>query len=144
MGIPEQLNGFFSEDDFRNYPLIDIPQKFDDARGTILNIADGKLGDVAVIFSNKNSIRANHVHENDWHICYLLRGSMKYEWQDTNKSKTYISVVPGQMIFTPGRTPHKMTFLEESIFVTVSALSRTQEKYDSDTIKLPDNFFNEV
>ena len=144
MEIPEQLNGFFSKKDFHNYPFLDIPQKFDDARGSILNIADGNLGDVAIIFSNPESVRANHMHRNDWHICYLLSGSMKYEWQDANDLIDHVLVAPGQMIFTPPETPHKMTFLEQSIFVTVSALSRTQDKYDSDTSKLPDDFFHNV
>lgn len=143
MRIPEQLISFFSNKDFHAYPFLEIPQKFNDSRGSILNIADGILGDVAIIFSNQGSIRANHVHKNDWHICYLLDGAMRYEWQDSGGPISVVQVLSGQMIFTPPETPHKMTFLEKSIFVTVSALSRTQEKYDLDTAPLPDAFFPE-
>jgi len=115
MKIPTALSSLFSEEHFVNYPKVVIPQEFFDDRGSIRNIADGALGDVAVITSVNTSIRANHYHDKDWHLSYIVSGSM--------------------------RSPHKMIFLEESTFIAVSALSRNQENYESDTKRLPENFF---
>jgi hypothetical protein len=45
------------------------------------------------------------------------------------------------MVYTPSKAPHKMVFLEDSVFIAISELSRVQENYEADTKRLPDNFF---
>ena len=143
MEIPEELSKIFTEDHFKNYPKVLVPQNFEDERGVIKNIADGKLGDVAIITSKANSVRANHVHDDDWHLSYLVSGSMKYFWKNEIEASETKSVVvkAGEMVYTPKKSPHKMLFLEDSIFIAVSQLSRVQENYEEDTKRLPDNFF---
>ena len=139
MTFPPELLSYFSPGDFENYPIIKIPQTFTDNRGSIINLADGVLGDVALIQSKQNSIRANHYHQEDWHLCYLIEGKFKYEWYrigDTKVSAT--TILPGQLIFTPKLVAHRLQFLEPSKFITISKLSRISEKYESDTIRLPD------
>jgi mannose-6-phosphate isomerase-like protein (cupin superfamily) len=139
--IPNALQKYFKANSFQNYPLIEIPQRFIDARGSILNIADGDLGDVAVITSNIDSMRANHTHNEDWHLSYLIEGEIKYFWEDQHQQKSII-IKPGQLFYTPPKTPHKMLFLKESIFIAVAAMSRTQENYENDTTRLDDGYFN--
>ena len=139
--IPLALQKYFTKDSFLNYPVIEIPQKFIDTRGSIVNIADGALGDVAVITSKPNSIRANHVHKEDWHLSYLVDGEIKYFWEEDLKQKSII-IKPGELFYTPPKTPHKMLFLKESIFIAVAAMSRTQENYENDTTRLEDGHFN--
>jgi uncharacterized RmlC-like cupin family protein len=143
MEIPKELSKIFPEDHFKNYPKVLVPQIFEDERGVIKNIADGKLGDVAIITSKANSVRANHVHDEDWHLSYLVSGSMKYFWKSEIEASETNSVVvkAGEMVYTPKKSPHKMQFLEDSIFIAVSQLSRVQENYEEDTKRLPDNFF---
>jgi quercetin dioxygenase-like cupin family protein len=141
MEIPSTLSSLFSEENFVNYPKILIPQIFNDDRGSIKNLADGRLGDVAIISSQKSSIRANHVHENDWHFSYLVSGQMIYFWKDPNKEVQSLIVKAGEMVYTPPKIPHKMEFLEESVFIAISELSRSQNNYDLDTKKMPENFF---
>jgi uncharacterized RmlC-like cupin family protein len=121
-----------------------IPQSFVDERGLIENIADGSLGDVAVITSKANAVRANHVHQNDWHISYLISGAMEYYWIDEYKEKIVksITVVGGEMVYTPQKVPHKMVFSEDSVLIAISGLSRVQENYEFDTKRLPNDFFN--
>jgi uncharacterized RmlC-like cupin family protein len=138
--IPKSLSSLFTKVHFETYPKILIPQSFEDTRGSISNIADGKLGDVAVITSKNTSIRANHIHENDWHLSYLVTGQMKYFWDD-GLGVNEVLVDAGEMFYTPPKTPHKMEFLKDSIFIAVSYLSRSQEKYDEDTRKLPIDYF---
>jgi uncharacterized RmlC-like cupin family protein len=144
MDIPKELSKIFTGDHFKNYPKVLVPQNFEDERGIIKNIADGKLGDVAIITSKANSIRANHVHDNDWHLSYIVSGSMKYFWKNemnTNEIKNIV-VKAGEMVYTPNKSPHKMQFLEDSTFIAISQLSRVQENYEEDTKRLPDNFFD--
>jgi dTDP-4-dehydrorhamnose 3,5-epimerase-like enzyme len=139
MTIPPELISYFSPSDFENYPLIKIPQIFNDDRGSIINLADGALGDVAIIHSKKNAIRANHYHRDDWHLCYLLEGKFQYEWfsiEDKNLFST--TILPGELIFTPKLVAHRLQFLEPSKFITISKLSRITDKYESDTVRLLD------
>ena len=143
MKIPSALSSLFSEEHFVNYPKIVIPQEFFDDRGSIRNIADGALGDVAVITSVSTSIRANHYHDKDWHLSYVVSGSMRYLWKEELDSEIENSLIVkgGEMVYTKPGSPHKMIFLEETTFIAVSALSRNQENYESDTKRLPENFF---
>jgi len=141
MEIPSTLSSLFSEENFMNYPKVLIPQIFNDDRGSIKNLADGRLGDVAIISSQKSSIRANHVHENDWHFSYLISGQMRYFWKDSNKQVQSLIVKAGEMVYTPPKIPHKMQFLEDSVFIAISELSRSQNNYEADTKKMPENFF---
>ena len=143
VNIPNGLSSIFTDKDFASYPKVLVPQNFVDDRGSIKNIADGKLGDVAVITSKANSIRANHVHDHDWHLSYLVSGSMKYYWSTGLENSKFESVIvdSGEMIYTPPKVPHKMVFLEDSVFIAISGLSRVQENYEADTKKLLDNFF---
>jgi uncharacterized RmlC-like cupin family protein len=138
--IPKELNKYFQSGSFSQYPLVKIPQEFIDARGSIVNIADGVLGDVAVIKSNTNSIRANHTHKEDWHLSYLVEGEIKYFWEEGDKQNS-IMIQPGQLFYTPPKVPHKMLFLKDSIFIAVAALSRTQENYENDTTRLDEKYF---
>jgi dTDP-4-dehydrorhamnose 3,5-epimerase-like enzyme len=143
MEIPMELSKIFTDIHFKEYPKVLVPQNFTDERGTIKNIADGKLGDVAIISSKANSIRANHVHDNDWHLSYVVSGSMRYFWKSDIQANEVRSVLveAGEMVYTPKKAPHKMQFLEDSIFIAISQLSREQENYEGDTKRLPDNFF---
>jgi cupin superfamily acireductone dioxygenase involved in methionine salvage len=143
MQIPKEISGYFKTENFQNYPKISIPQQFQDERGFILNLADGSLGDVALITSKPNTYRASHVHKEDWHLCYLLSGKILYEWKDPDGlGEVYSAEINvGELLFTPPGTPHRMYFSEESHFVAISKLSRISENYEMDTSRLPSNFF---
>ncbi len=141
MDLPKELSSMFKADDFKEYPFVRVPQFFEDERGTISNIADGHLGDVAVITSEKNAIRANHVHTEDWHLSYLLNGSMNYIWKDEDGVEDSVIVFPGQMVYSPPGIPHKMIFSEKSTFIAIAAKNRSSEDYEQDTHRLPEDFF---
>jgi quercetin dioxygenase-like cupin family protein len=142
--IPKEISTFFSETDFADYPRLEIPQFFLDERGTISNIADGVLGDVAVIISKRNSVRANHVHSEDWHLSYLVYGQMNYYWRDSDKLNQSRIINSGELVFTPRNIPHRMEFKEDSCFIAISKLSRTTENYELDTLRLNPNYFNDI
>jgi uncharacterized RmlC-like cupin family protein len=142
MRIPKELSNLFEEKHFANYPIVEIPQSFSDERGSIENIADGTLGDVAVITSAAGAMRANHVHKDDWHLSYMLQGSMNYFWKDEFGKENIVVVSSGQMVYSPPGTPHKMLFLEASSFVAIAAKNRSSENYESDTTRLPEDYFS--
>lgn len=137
VNIPKELQFYFNQEDFVNYPVIRIPQQFSDERGLILNLAGGILGDVSVISSKKNSVRANHYHKKDWHLCYILSGNAEYFWSDvTNQNTNKIQISAGQMLFTPTQTAHKFIFFSNTQLITISKLMRKKILYDSDTVKI--------
>ena len=142
MYLPKELSDLFNESHFNDYPFVEIPQSFSDDRGRIDNLADGVLGDVALISSALGAIRANHVHLNDWHFSYLVDGSMDYIWKDSKGIQKTITAIKGQMLFTPPGIPHTMVFLEESLFIAISAKNRSSENYEEDTTRLPTDFFS--
>lgn len=146
MNNTPNLSSLFQKSHFKGYPLVAIPQEFQDYRGNIRNIADGTLGDVAFITSVKGAVRANHVHHLDWHLTFLVRGKMIYQWKESEDSDNHekIEISAGQLFYTPTNTPHKMTFLEDSEFIAVSGLPRDKESYEIDTKRLPENFFTDV
>jgi len=138
---PEELSSLFKQEYFLNYPLVEIPQSFKDERGLISNIADGRLGDVAVISSAPQAIRANHYHEEDWHLSFLLSGKMLYSWKSLDSSdQGEIEISAGSLFYTPKRTVHRMKFLQESTFIAVSKLNRNQENYEADTKRVGQEF----
>jgi len=146
MQTPQSLSSLFKEAHFSNYPIIEIPQSFTDDRGVILNIADGDLGDVAFITCTPDSVRANHIHKSDWHLTYLISGRMIYQWKDVDSgvNEGKMEVFAGQLFYTPSNTAHKMTFLAESSFIAVSGLHRDQTSYESDTLRLDKDYFDDV
>ena len=142
--VPKELSGYFNETDFSKYPFVTVPQIFEDARGEIRNLADGSIGDVAIITSNSGAVRANHFHNEDWHLCYLVSGEMEYYWSTSIENYQFqsVRVKSKEMVFTPAKTPHKIVFSENSVFLSISKLSRISENYERDTIKLKEDFFH--
>jgi len=141
MTIPRELVGLFEASHFVNYPFVVIPQSFSDERGWIANIGDGEIGDVAFITSVKGAIRANHVHSKDWHLSFMVSGSMDYSWESANGVMNKIRVNVNDLIYTPPQVPHKMEFLEDSKFIAIAKLKRSHLEYEADTQRLlPEHF----
>jgi dTDP-4-dehydrorhamnose 3,5-epimerase-like enzyme len=137
MIIPIELSQYFDRDSFANYPLVKIPQSFSDERGRIINIADGALGDVSLIETRKHSVRANHYHNEDWHLCFLLDGSFNYIWLDLSAKEAASKIIQtGEMVFTPKEVIHRLEFLEDSRMIVVSKLSRISDNYEEDTFRV--------
>jgi hypothetical protein len=141
--LPPELSAMFDLVHFKNYPLVAIPQIHGDNRGSIKNIADGILGDVAIIECNAMTLRANHIHKKDWHLTYVVSGSMEYHWAYDAKPENRQSILlnAGEMVLSLAGDAHLMCFKEESVIVAISALSRKQNDYEDDLIRLSDNFF---
>jgi dTDP-4-dehydrorhamnose 3,5-epimerase-like enzyme len=127
----------------KNYPLLEPVQNFIDSRGSIVNLADGEIGDVAVITSEAGAVRANHFHDEDWHICHLTQGKFIYYWRELSDLTTKkIVISPGISVVTPPLIAHRFEFIEKSTLIVISKLSRIKSNYDFDTHQLDPSTFD--
>ena len=67
---------------------------------------------------------------------------MEYLWVDLNGKQKETIVAKGQMVYTPPKVPHKMVFLEDSIFIAIAAKNRSSENYEADTTRLESDYFS--
>lgn len=58
--------------------VLAVEHPFTDARGSIQNIVHEPVGSVVVITSKASTVRAQHWHKTDWHLCYVLSGRIRY------------------------------------------------------------------
>jgi mannose-6-phosphate isomerase-like protein (cupin superfamily) len=72
----------------------------------------------------------------------MVQGSMNYFWNDEGGKEKIVQVRSGQMVYSPPGTPHKMVFLEESSFIAIAAKNRSSKDYESDTTRLPEDYFS--
>ncbi|MEK7476296.1 MAG: cupin domain-containing protein [Candidatus Coatesbacteria bacterium] len=114
-----------------------------DRRGSLHVIASSRtlgtrFGSVVVISSKKGTIRANHRHRQDSHLCYFVTGRMLYVERKPGAARPSkrLIVKAGQAVFTPPGIDHAMKFLADSIFITVADRHRDQADYEKDLIRL--------
>lgn len=114
-----------------------------DERGEIqMIIESAQVGSVSKITSVSNSFRANHFHRNDNHTILITKN-----WMEIYESP--ISDVPfkpvktilqeGDLHFTSSMVLHTMFFPVDCEFLCFSKLSRTQDNYESETIRFENN-----
>lgn len=125
----------------KNIKLSKLPLYVDE-RGKIQQIInDIPFSSVLMITSKAGSIRANHFHINDMHVCILTFGKMNYmERPVGSKEKPVkIEINPGDVFLTNKMVEHCMQFVEDSEFWCFAKLSRNQMDYEKDTVKLEYN-----
>lgn len=109
---------------------------YQDTRGEILPI-EHELGNVQIIWSKKDAVRANHYHKTDTHACYLINGSMDFYWRNHGENKIYKEHFgPGTKFTTGPLIDHEMIFTEDSTMVVISEFKRDPSSYDEDIVKI--------
>lgn len=110
----------------------------EDARGKITNVLSRPLGSYAVIESNKGTVRAEHWHKKDWHFCWVAEGKILYFERPVGSDELpkVTTVTKGQMFFTGPNLEHSMYFMEDTVFTCLGRLSRKQEDYETDLVRL--------
>lgn len=121
-----------------DYPVLQAPHKHVDERGVITNILNKPVGSVVLITTKANTVRANHWHKTDAHVCYVLKGSVHYYERPVGSTAEprYTLVKVGQNFITGPNVEHAMKFTEETEFLTLGLLSRTPAEYEDDLIRL--------
>lgn len=113
---------------------VPVEAPFVDARGVIQSVIEATTRSVALITSEPGAIRANHWHQQDWHYCYVISGSLDYYERPVGSTekptKTFIG--PGELFFTPSGVEHAMVFREKTVFICLSRNPRDHETYEDD------------
>ena len=120
-------------------PLVQLLEPFSDPRGIIRPLLDDEpMRSALIIQSVAGAVRANHYHYTDWHYLYVISGRMEYYYRafDSNETPIHLTVLPGQMIFTPAMVVHRTDFPEDTLCVTLSGNPRDQESYESDVVRI--------
>lgn len=112
----------------------------DDPRGVIEKLAEGQFQSILRITSKAGSVRANHYHTRDSHLCYLVRGKMEYVYRDARDEHAPLQrvvITPGQLFYTPPLVAHAMHFLEDSEFYAFSTESRSgPDAYEGEIVRV--------
>lgn len=106
---------------------IDSPHK--DERGTIQNLWLGGCGSVTLITTKAGSVRANHIHIDDWHGAYVVSGEIKYFEENANGEIKEYLFKAGEMFFSPPERWHKMEFPQDTVFITMNGIIKNHENY---------------
>ncbi len=110
-----------------------------EARGDICRIIDDgtPFQAVLVITSKAGTVRSNHYHKQDAHYCYVLSGRAEWHEQPVGGGPVETAVLePGDLVYTPPMTVHAVKFLQDSVLLAVSRLSRNQPDYEADTVRV--------
>jgi dTDP-4-dehydrorhamnose 3,5-epimerase-like enzyme len=113
-----------------------------DNRGMIVRLMDfarkHNFKTALYIKSKTDSIRANHYHKRDTHYTCLISGQFKYfEKRLTKKAKTISRIInPGDIVVSYPNFIHAMRFTEASEMVVFTTESRSQTKYEKDTVRI--------
>jgi dTDP-4-dehydrorhamnose 3,5-epimerase-like enzyme len=115
-----------------------------DERGIIEQLSREGYDSVLRITSKKGTVRANHYHQKDSHMCYVVKGKIRYVEQDLLPSgnldphsplREYI-VTTGQCFYTAPMVAHAMEFLEDTEFLAISPRTGDSKEYETDLIRL--------
>lgn len=116
-----------------------LPVRLEDsARGVIDKIAEGEYHSILRITSKKGTVRANHYHQSDSHVCYILSGKLEYVWCDARDASAPLQrriIGPGEPFYTPPMVAHAMVFLEDTDFLAfTTSPRRTQQDYEDEVV----------
>jgi quercetin dioxygenase-like cupin family protein len=118
--------------------LVPLTSPHVDERGSIQELVNFPMKNIALITSKKGSIRSNHYHKTDWHYMYILSGKAEYYYRPTGSDETpkKIIIKQGDLVFTPPMEDHTTLFLEDSSLLAMSRNPRDQESYEDDVIRV--------
>lgn len=118
--------------------IVEQPDSFDDARGSIQPLYDLPTKSVVLISSKKGTVRANHYHLTDWHYCYVTEGEIDYYHRPhgSDAAPEKVTVRAGQLFFTPPMVDHAMVFTQDTVFFTFGRNPRDQESYEADVRRI--------
>ncbi len=130
--LMEECQALHKEDGITRLP------SFSDERGAITNIISGwDIGHVAVITSKAGSIRGNHYHPRDHQFMYLVSGAYRGVHIPVDREPWLlrtILVTPGMLVYCPPGIAHSYQFIDDSIFLNITADPREVERFSDHTI----------
>lgn len=113
-----------------------ISSAYQDERGNIFNLFEGRIEHIALITSKKGSVRGNHYHRKDYQYIYLISGEFESHSCDVQNpsKKQVLKVKHGDLVDTPPHIAHAQKFTKDSVFLALTTCQRESGKYEQDTI----------
>lgn len=132
------------EGNYPSDPRVPANEAYKDSNGIITNLAFGKFGGAAFIYSTVGSIRSNHYHKTDSHFLCVVNGRVRYLWRpaevrdETGKKPEpeQATFGPGDVFFTPPMMEHAVVTMETSEIISVSRLSRRHSDHEADLVRI--------
>lgn len=115
-----------------------LKENFTDARGSIMDILyKTKIDHIALITSQKNSVRGNHYHKKTVQYTYILKGNVQY-FEKNIKSKKIkkINLKKNSIVKTQPNQIHAFKFLSNSSMIVFSHGVRGGTDYEKDTFRI--------
>ena len=107
----------------------------DDPRGMIQSICAEPVNSIIRIFSKAGSIRSNHWHKTDWHICYVVSGRMDYYERPVGEIDVKHSVInPGEWVKTLPYVEHTTVFPVDTEILVFAKNERDETSYHADLV----------
>lgn len=111
----------------------------DDPRGIIESICTEQVASIIRIFSKAGSIRSNHWHKTDWHICYVVSGRMDYYERPVGGDKVDYRVIgPGEWVKTMPYFEHTTVFPVDTEILVFAKNERDEDSYHADLVRSAD------
>ena len=123
-------------------PILAPVGRHEDERGVIHHLVDNvNFTSMLDISCKAGAVRANHYHNEDYHVCFLNKGKMHYYERPVGSKEKPVrtQIDAGEVFYTAPMVEHAMEFLEDSNFICLSKLSRSSENYEKDTIRLKES-----
>ena len=129
---------------FEDKDLIELPENHSDERGFIQPLCDLEMKSASLLYSKKNTWRANHHHKSDWHFIYVLEGEFEYYFRKTNSNEEIQKKIikEKELLFTGNLVDHAMFYTKDTNMLVVSKNPRDQKTYEEDTVRI--EFMNDT
>ena len=115
--------------------IIKVKPFLEDNRGTITNILQKPIKQIAVIHSKKGYTRANHYHPTQIQYVYVISGCYESTTEDIESKKRRVTTLAeGSLSIIPPKIAHRMDFIEDTIFLNLIPGTRSAKKKVKDTI----------
>jgi hypothetical protein len=125
----------------KDYPSdITVPMDapFIDDRGVIQNIWLANSESITLITSKKGKSRASHKHLTSNHSTYIISGSVQYQELADDQETIILDRVFGanEQFFTRPQVFHIMTFLEDTVMITMNGHIKNHDNYEDDLVRM--------
>lgn len=108
---------------------------------TVENVATfgHPIGAVAVLTRKAGSVFAEHRHANEGHTCMLISGLADYHERNATGRMAPVRMSAFVPLFTPPDVDHAFLAVTDCVMVVIANISRTQEEYERDIVRLKDD-----
>lgn len=109
---------------------------FVDKRGSIFDFVEEKVGHIGMVTFNKGVTRGNHYHKKSYQYSYVIEGKLKLVLSDLKGNKKEMILTPGMLTTIPPRIIHTYTSMTKARLLDISTMSRTDDGYEDDTVRV--------